>query len=312
MSGIIARPAGRAAAGAVGPDRLRVAAANWAVLRPASMQALADRLNAAVADAAADGARLLVFPEYGGMEAAVLSPAFRSGDLAAEIAAATAMAGPWLDVHRAMARRHDVHILTGSLPVRVPGHAWPVNRCWLVAPDGSHAHQDKRIMTRFEREHWHIGAGDARRVFDTSLGTIGIAICYDAEFPLEVRDMVMAGADIILVPSCTDSPAGYHRVRLAAQARALEGQCFVIQSPTTGTAGWSEAVDVNHGAAGIFAPPDRGLPDDGVVRLGGFDQPGWVIADLDRAALHRVRQDGQVLPLRHWHEQAAARPDQPA
>ncbi|MAD38470.1 carbon-nitrogen hydrolase family protein [Tistrella sp.] len=306
MTGITARPARGRSAPALGPERITVAVAAWPVARPDSLQALDARLDQWLGQAVAGGAELAVFPEYGGIEAGVLSPRWRPGDLAADIDAASDMAGVWLDLHRRLARHHRIHLLTGSLPVRDPAHGLPVNRCWLVAPDGSAAHQDKRMMTRFERESWGIGPGDARRVFDTAIGTIGIAICYDAEFPLEVRDMVAAGAEIVLVPSCTDSAAGYHRVRVAARARALEGQCFVIQSPTVGVADWPEAVDVNRGAAGIFAPPDRGLPDDGVVAQGGLDQPGWTIATLDLGALRRVRADGQVLPLRHWDEQASA------
>ena len=72
------------------------------------------------------------------------------------------------------------------------------------------------------------------------------------------------------------------------------------------TSRWRSLLDGNRGAAGIFAPPDRGLPDDGVVAQGGLDQPGWTIATLDLGALRRVRADGQVLPLRHWDEQASA------
>jgi predicted amidohydrolase len=115
-----------------------------------------------------------------------------------------------------------------------------------------------------------------------------------------VRRLVAAGADLIAVPSCTDTAAGYQRVRIACQARALENQCFVVQAPTVGVAPWSIAVDDNVGAAGVFAPPDRGLPDDGVVALGTYNAPGWVVADLDLGAIARVRADGQVLGHRDW------------
>ena len=60
------------------------------------------------------------------------------------------------------------------------------------------------------------------------------------------------------------------------------------------------AVDSNVGAAGVFAPPDRGFPDDGVVAIGAYSEPGWVIAELDLDAIARVRADGQVLGHRDW------------
>ncbi len=102
------------------------------------------------------------------------------------------------------------------------------------------------------------------------------------------------------MPSCTDGLAGYHRVRIACAARALESQCYVVQAPTVGLAPWSIAVDENVGAAGVVAPADRGFPDDGVVALGELNEPGWLVADVDLAALDRVRAEGQVLGHRDW------------
>ena len=115
-----------------------------------------------------------------------------------------------------------------------------------------------------------------------------------------MRRLVAAGAEVIAVPSCTDAPVGYHRVRVACQARALENQCYVVQAPTVGTAPWSIAVDENVGAAGVYGPPDRGFPDDGVIAQGAYCEPGWVIADVDLDAIARVRAEGQVLGHRDW------------
>ncbi len=67
-------------------------------------------------------------------------------------------------------------------------------------------------MTPFERD-WGVTGGVPLRVFDTALGKIAVLICYDSEFPLLARAVAEAGAEIILVPSCTESVSGYHRVR---------------------------------------------------------------------------------------------------
>ena len=71
-----------------------------------------------------------------------------------------------------------------------------------------------------------------------------------------------------------------------------------------GLAPWSIAVDENVGAAGVFAPADRGLPADGVVALEALDAPGWVVADVDLDAIEHVRRDGQVLGHRDWDRPA--------
>ncbi|MGQ0620706.1 MAG: carbon-nitrogen hydrolase family protein [Panacagrimonas sp.] len=278
------------------------AMAQFPVIRYRDWAEVEDRLDRWVADATGQGAKLLVFPEYASMSlAALLSPSAQ-GDLALQLQELQGLRSDWLALHRRLAHAHGVHVLAGSFPWQVEGALRYVNRAWLCSPNGDAQFQDKQIMTRFEREHWGISSGEPARVFATSLGLIGIAICYDSEFPLLVRAQVEAGAEILLVPSCTDAAAGYHRVRIAAQARALESQCHVLMSPLVGEAPWSPAVDVNVGAAGLYGPPDKGFPDDGVIAQGQLNEPGWILGEIDPARMRSVRQDGQVLNWRHWSE----------
>lgn len=280
-----------------------VAAAQYPIDAPAHWDDYAAKLTRWVAEAAAAGAALAVFPEYGAMELAALDPA-TMGDLAGSLASVAALAPRVEALHADLARTHRIHILAASGPAR-EGTRY-VNRARLFAPSGAFGWQDKLVMTRFEAEHWFVSPGDTLTLFETALGRIGIAICYDSEFPLIARALAEAGADLILVPSCTDSHHGYWRVRIGAQARALENQVWVVQSPTVGLAAWSPAVDVNHGAAGVYGPPDRGFPADGVVALGEMDQPGWVCATLDPAATALLRVDGGVLNARDWARQPGA------
>jgi predicted amidohydrolase len=182
------------------------------------------------------------------------------------------------------------------------------NRVHVFGPDGAMAAQDKIVMTRFEREAWDIAGGDGLAVIETGFAKLGIAICYDVEFPLIARALVEAGAEVILAPSCTDTLAGYHRVWVGARSRALENQCVAVVSPTVGSAPWSLAVDENRGRAGFFSAPDRGLPDDGILAAGELDQPGWVSATIDLDAIARVRREGQVLNHRDWPEQMVLGP----
>jgi predicted amidohydrolase len=281
------------------------AVAQYPVSEPRSWSEVEDRIAEAVGEAAGRGARLLVFPEYAAMTIAALFDAATRADLAAQIAAMQQHREAYLALHRRLAIEHRVILLAGSFPWRLDDGRY-VNRAGLFSPAGTSGFQDKRVMTRFEREHWGIAGGEPQKVFRTALGTIGIAICYDSEFPLLVRAQVEAGAEVLLVPSCTDALAGYHRVRVAAQARALESQCQVLLSPLVGEAPWSPAIDVNVGAAGIYGPPDRGFPDDGVIAQGRLNEPGWVYGEIDPARTREVRRNGQVLNLLHWGEQQGA------
>ncbi len=285
-------------------NRFTVAAAQYPIDRLASWAAYADKLARWVAEAAAGGADLAVFPEYGAMELAALEPA-TMGDLAGSLASVAALAGRVDALHADLAARHRLHLLAATMPVQL-GAGRYVNRARLFAPGGAVGCQDKLVMTRFEREQWHVSAGHGLRLFETALGPLGVTICYDSEFPLLARALAESGCELLLVPSCTDSLHGYWRVRLGAQARALEGQLVTVQAPTVGLAEWSPAVDVNRGAAGVYGPPDLGFPADGVIAAGDEGKPGWVFATVDRTAIAAVRRDGAVRPLRHWSEQPGA------
>jgi len=261
------------------------------------------KLSAWVADAAAQGADLAVFPEYGAMELATLQGPEVAGDLERSLHAVSSVMGDVGDLHAELATRHGLHILGASAPVFDPAVGMrPVNRATLYTPSGARAHQDKQIMTRFEREEWHVAPGGPLRIFDTALGQIGILICYDSEFPLLGR--ALAEADLLLVPSCTEALTGYWRVRIGAMARALEAQCISVMASTVGDAHWSPAVDTNTGMGGIFGPPDTGFPATGVLAEGTLNHPGWTVAEVDPARVAHVRADGVVLNRRHWADQA--------
>jgi len=255
-----------------------------------------------VAEAAQAGAKMLVFPEYFSMELASLFPEEVYKSLSGQLEALQTIYPDFLTLYQSLAETHGVHILAGSYPVRQEDGSCR-NRSWLFRPDGSSDYQDKLQMTRFENEQWFIAAGDEIKLLDTEFGKIGVNICYDSEFPIIARKQVEAGADLILVPSCTDTLAGYWRVRIGCQARALENQCYVVQSPTVGLAPWSEAVDVNIGAAAVYTPVDYGYPDNGVLAIGELNQTQWVYADLDLSTIAKVRESGQVFNYRDWPEQ---------
>ena len=249
---------------------------------------------------------MLVFPEYAAMELAALDPD-SMGDLHATIGFVAGLIDA-VDAHHAqLAALHGVHILAGSLPCPVDDGR-TVNRARLFTPAGKVGIQDKLVMTRFERETWDIAAGGPVRVFDTALGRIGISICYDVEFPLIARAQAEVGATLILSPSCTDTMQGYWRVRIGAQARALENQCFVAQAPTVGMAPWSPVLDENYGAAGLFAPPDGDAPDNGILALGPLGEGRWVYGEVDPARVARWRKDGNVRPFEHWQESGPMAP----
>ena len=281
---------------------MKIAVAQYPIGRFADFAAWQANAAQWVGDGASTGAALLVFPEYGAMELTSLLPPELQADLKGQIPALGRFHDSFVAVYADLARRHGVHIVAPSLPVEVDGVIR--NRAWLLSPSGAMDHQDKRQMTRFENEQWGVAKGEALKVFDIGAAKIGIAICYDIEFPLIAHAMSQAGADLILAPSCTDTMAGANRVHVGARARALENQIYVALAPTVGEAPWSPAVDENHGWAAVYATPDRGFPDDGVLAKGALDRPGWITADLDFERLAAARETAQVFTRRDWDGQS--------
>lgn len=286
----------------------RVAAACYPVGRPASFQGWQDGIAGWVADAARQDAELLVFPEYGLADLAALEPG-AGHDLGRAVSAVSERLPDAWDHLGELARHHGVHILAPSAPLGARGGA--LNRAVMLTPEGARAGQDKRILTPYERDEWRLGPGGAPlALLDTDLGRLGVLICYDGEFPLLARALVEAGAWLLLVPSCTEGPRGRERVRIAARARALEGQCVVALAMTTAdpeAPDWNEAVGATTGRAGLYGPPDRGFPEDGVIAEGAVDAPGWTVGEADPEAVAALRRSGEVAGLAHWPESEGAR-----
>ena len=175
-----------------------------------------DKLAHWVAEAAVQGAELLVFPEYAAMELATLDGAEVAADLERSLFSVSDKLEEADRLHMKLATEHNVHIVAGSGPAATESR--PVNRARLITPTGQVRVQDKQIMTRFEREEWGVIGGNALQVFETAIGKIGILICYDSEFPLLGR--ALSDCDVICVPSVTETLAGYWRVRIGSMARA--------------------------------------------------------------------------------------------
>lgn len=78
--------------------------------------------------------------------------------------------------------------------------------------------------------------GNSWLVADTSLGKIGVIICYDLRFPELTRRLAVEGAEIIVVPGEWPKPRDEHW-RLLLLGRAVENQLFVIGANACGLMG---------------------------------------------------------------------------
>lgn len=283
---------------------MKLALAPFGVSPPPHFDAFVTRIDRLAAQSALAGAELLALPEYVSM---VLAGArIKAPDMAAELADVVDQAEALVQALVTIASRHRIFLLGGTVPMHVGAEIH--NRAPFISSTGQLEFQDKQAMTRFEAERWGVRGGAGPQVFDTPFGRIGVSICYDSEFPLHVRAQVKAGAKLILVPSCTDSLAGFNRVRLCARARAIENQCYVAVIPLVGNAAWSGAIDENHGHAALFTPCDHFFPPDGVQAVGEMDETELLFTNVDFSTIDRVRSEGGVLNHLDWHTDIAAAP----
>lgn len=268
---------------------IKIATTQYQLDELANWSAYENKIESLIKSAKDQQVNLLLLPEYAGLELTHR----KSDNLLEQFNHLQSLLEQYIHLYQSLAKRYHIYIQPGSLPVKNTENIF-YNRAFIFSPDGNYAYQDKIQLTQFERVSTLIVSGNSLQVFDTTFGKIAIAICYDAEFPLLVNQLVTAGANLILVPSCTDSLWGHHRVHLSCRARALENQCFVVQASLVGKYSSSEFVDINVGQAGIFSPVDQGFPNDGVIALGKLNDVQMVVGELNFSQLEIVRNQGQV------------------
>lgn len=275
---------------------VRVATLQYFLRPVATFDEFAAQVTALVETAADYRCRMIVFPEYFSVQLLTLGNIKRP--IAEQIIDLASQAPAVIALLESLARRCDIYIVGGTVPVRDEGSSRVRNVCHVFGPSGTMGQQGKLHLTRFETEEWNIAPSRGLKVFETDFGKFVVAICYDVEFPEIGRAAALSGADIIISPSCTDDRQGFFRVRYCAHARAVENQVYVITASTVGSLPMVPAVHLNYGQAAILTPSDFAFARDGILAEGNTNQETMVIGDLNLTALRDARQTGTVLPLR--------------
>lgn len=277
------------------PSRLRVGALQYLIRPVRSFEEFAGQVEGLVATAADYGVRLLVFPEYFTVQLLTLGNLRRP--IAEQVRDLAAQVPRFQELMSGLASRHALRIVAGSIP-SLSEHGDLHNDSFVFAPDGSSSWQGKLHVTRWEREEWNVLPRRRLRIFEAPFGRFAISICYDVEFPELARAAARSGADLLIVPSCTDDRQGFLRVRYCAQARAIENQMYVVHACTVGSLPMVPAVSLNYGQASVLTPSDFAFARDGIRAEGAINQEMMVVADLDLDDLRESREAGTVLPLR--------------
>jgi len=245
-----------------------------------------------IAEAAADGARLVLLPEYfcvmGHKDTDKLKLREAHGD------------GPIQRFLAQTAARHGVWLIGGTLPLRAPDPAQDENRVLNTAlvfdPQGNEVGRyDKIHLFSFEKgtesfdEARTIRPGAEVRTFDAPFGRVGLSVCYDLRFPELYRRL--GDCALMVVPSAFTYTTGRAHWETLLRARAIENQCYVLAAAQGGehengrrTWGhsmlidpWGDIVNVLDTGAGVVA----GELDPGRIAAVRASLPAWRHRVLD-------------------------------
>ncbi|GAA2625942.1 carbon-nitrogen hydrolase family protein [Streptomyces vastus] len=240
--------------------------------RPGSVAANLKVLDEAAGRAAAAGAGLLVAPEMFLTGYAIGADVRRLAEPAD---------GDWADAVAEIAGRHGLAIAYGY-PERDGDTVF--NSAQLIATDGVRLanYRKTHLFGCFERDHFT--PGDAP-VVQAELGglRIGLMICYDVEFPENVRVHALAGTDLLVVPTAQMHPFQFV-AECVVPVRAFENQMYVAYVNRVGAEGEFEFVGLS-----TLAGPD------GVARARAGRGEELVLGDVDPVLLAASREANPYL-----------------
>ena len=209
----------------------------------------------AVQEAARAGADLIVLPEL-----CTTGYAFTDESEARELGEPAD--GPTLAQWRALASAHQLVIVGGFCELDAEGV--PRNSALLVDRDGTSRVYRKTHL--WDREQLIFVAGaEPPAVIHTSVGRVGIAICYDAFFPEVMRGLALAGAELIAVPMSSPITAPQTEPLavevVLALASAQVNRVYVAQADRAGSErgiGWANASAICDPDGRLIAGPVHG------------------------------------------------------
>ncbi len=180
------------------------------------------QVRSSLAGLAAEGVQLAVLPEMwatGFAYKTLNQLAARTEDVVAELAALSA--------------KYSM-VIIGSLP---EPHEEKVYNCAYVLDNGTLKGKYRKMhLFSLMQEDRSFDSGDSWLLVDTSVGKVGVIICYDLRFPELARRLAVEGAQILVVPGEWPKPRQEHW-RTLLRARAIENQLFVVATNCCGITG---------------------------------------------------------------------------
>jgi predicted amidohydrolase len=181
--------------------------------------------------------------------------------------------GPISEFCADLARKHEVFLIPGSLYEKEGNKIY--NTAPVFDPRG-------QLMACYRKMYpWRpyekTCSGSESVVFDVAeVGRVGVCICYDLWFPEVTRDLVLKGAEIIVVPTFTGTQDRRQEIILC-RAAAISNQCYVVSVNASGKGSKGQSLIVD--------------PEGNIMQM-AEQRPENLMAMLDLNRVDQVRRYG--------------------
>lgn len=140
---------------------------------------------------------------------------------------------------------------------------------------------------RFYEQDYYTPSDTGFQVFDTSLGRIGIVVCFDRHYPESIRSEALMGADLILIPTANTKQEPLSMFEKELQVQAFQNSVFLAMCNRTGTEGQMD-----------FAGESLAVSPAGVTLCKADDRPRILYTEFCLSEAARVRREKPYTSLR--------------
>lgn len=241
-----------------------------------------EHMLTAIDQAAAQGADLVVFPEYSMFTQDHVGPAF--------VETAQPVDGAFGSALATHATETGMHIVFGMNEL-VPGEERIFNTVVALAPGrgvvGTYRKVHLYDAFGYKESSWVKPAEETEAVvFDCAGTMVGLQTCYDLRFPEITRTLVDAGAELIAVPAeWVPGPLKEDHWTTLVRARAIENTVYVAAADQAAPNGAGNSLIVD--PLGIV-----------VANLG--ERTAVVTASIEKERIAEVRAKNPALELRRY------------
>lgn len=203
----------------------------------------------------------------------------------------------WVETLQEWAIEHEIYLVGGSIPIRPSVKSKkPFNRVYVFDPEGKelgvydkiHLFDAKPVgpkgVQSIYEESKEFASGDRPVIFETPVGKLGIAVCYDLRFPELFKWYAQNGVVGVVLPSAFTEKTGRMHWDVLTRARAIENGIYLFAANQWGIHTQTpDRVRESYGFSRVVDPLGRVLSE----RPKGI---GIAFADLDPSRVESAQE----------------------